>query len=109
MADETIKGIENLQAAIDKLGKIDKEWAAEALRRVQSYTPVLTGDLRDSWKCTVKDGVITIENTAVDKEGNYYGSFVEFGTVHQRGQFFTTRTLAEGEQIWQVAKQKVGL
>ena len=104
-----VQGLDGLLETIEKLKEVKQEFGKEALRRVQDYTPVETGNLRNSWELTETDGEMTIQNNAVDEQGTYYGVFVDQGTVHQAGQFFVERTMAEAEQIWQVAKEKAGL
>lgn len=107
--DEPIRGLESLQAMSDKLDKAREAFGEEVLKRLQEYSPVLTGRLKNSWEKTDEDGVLTFTNTAVDEQGEPYAIFVEFGTVHMPGQFFATRVMAEADQIWQVAKQKSDL
>ncbi len=104
-----VKGTDQLSDLIEKLEKLQQAFADEAHRRVKEYTPVDTGLLANSWKVTVEGSNITIENTATTPQGVYYGPFVEFGTIHMRGFFMATRTIAEATQILAVAKQKVGL
>lgn len=104
-----IKGLDGLMKRVEQLKKLPKEFAKEALRRVKDYTPVLTGNLEESWEIQVKGTTIDLVNTATNEEGEYYGPYVEWGTASQPGQFMATRTMAEASQILDVAKKKVGL
>ena len=108
---DSIKGLDGLLESIKKLDQLAPTFGQEALKRVQDYSPVSTGLLKDSWKLTnnTTNHELVLENTAQDKEGTFYAIFQEFGTVHDRPQLFLTRTVAEAEDILRVAKQKAGL
>jgi HK97 gp10 family phage protein len=108
---ESIKGLEELLDNIKKLDQLSPEFGKEALKRVQDYSPVATGLLKDSWVLTsdVSNHELRLENTAQVEQGTYYAAFQEFGTVHDAPQLFLTRTVAESEDILKVAKQKSGL
>lgn len=106
---DIVLGLAELLDSIDKLNKLPEEWGKEALKRVQDYSPVATGLLKDSWQLIVADGQLTLQNNAQDKEGTYYAIYQEFGTTRDRPQLFLSRTINEAEDILHKAKQKVGL
>jgi hypothetical protein len=108
---DAIKGLEGLLDSIKKLDQLSPEFGKEALKRVQDYSPVATGLLKDSWvlTCDTANHELRLENTAQDEQGTYYAAFQEYGTVHDAPQLFLTRTVAESEDILRTAKQKAGL
>jgi Bacteriophage HK97-gp10, putative tail-component len=106
---EYVKGLEGFVETTKKVDKLPQAFADEALRRVKDYTPVRTGQLQNSWDVKVDESAITVENTAVNAEGEYYGIYVEYGTMYFKGAFMATRTVAEAEDILRIAKRKAGL
>jgi hypothetical protein len=104
-----IKGLENLQLSIKKMGQLKKAFANEMLKRVKDRTPVRTGILQESWSVEVKKDSIDMKNDATNEEGEFYVPFVEFGTAHMAGAFMLSTTILESQDILTVAKKNVGL
>ena len=115
-------GIKELFAKYDsQLAGFQEAFKDEFVARVKKKTPKVTGILRDGWEGTVKSNEIEIKND-VD-----YASFVEFGVPrHTRTTAWGKKTAPyehpgqpavgmmrttalEGDQIAEVALQKVGL
>jgi len=86
-----------------RLRKFKQAYAQELLARTERRTPVDTGALQRGWGVTMRQTGFTIYNT---KE---YASYVEFGTPHQPPKAMLRTSLAEGEQIAEIAARKVGL
>lgn len=86
-----------------KLRKFKQAYAEELLARVQRRTPVVTGDLQAGWGTTLHRESFEVWNT---KE---YADYVENGTPHMAPRGMLKTTIAEGEQIAEVAVQRVGL
>lgn len=104
-----IKGLEELQANIEKVKKLEQAFADEFVKRVTDRTPTLTGLLKNSWDIEVKDGAIELRNKATDEQGDGYASFVELGTWKEAPALMITTTLTEKTDILDTAKKKVGL
>jgi len=106
-----IVGVDKLDVLIKKLDKVRDEFQDECLRRLQDYSPVRTGLLRDSWQVTYNadSGVLNFENDAQNEQGDYYAPFVEFGTYKMPGAFMATRVQGEADGILQLALRKAGL
>ena len=85
------------------LSKYKKEFADEFLKRVKQRTPVDTGTLQGAWTATFEDKSVTIENDTP------YAGYVEMGTVHHSPVGMLRTTVAEAENISEVAKERAGL
>jgi hypothetical protein len=86
-----------------RLRKFKQAYAEELLARTERRTPVDTGALRAGWGVTMKQEGFEIYNT---KE---YAAYVEYGTPEQPPKAMLRTSLAEGEQIAEIAIRKVGL
>jgi Bacteriophage HK97-gp10, putative tail-component len=86
-----------------RLRKFKQAYAEELLARVQRRTPVVTGDLQAGWGTTMHRESFDVWNT---KE---YADYVENGTPHMAPRRMLKSTIAEGEQIAEIAAAKVGL
>jgi hypothetical protein len=110
MADT--KGIDD---AIAALNDFKKEWGQEFLRRVSAKTPAApsefegSGKLRDSWVIAAGETEFTITNTATDKEGKQYWTYVEYGTEHMPAVGMLRTTIQESADITRVARDKAKL
>jgi hypothetical protein len=104
-----IKGLENLQLNVKKLEKLRQAFGEEFLNRVKQKTPVLTGQLEESWELVLEPDSIGLQNDATNEEGEYYALYVEYGTYKMAGTFMVSSTMLEAQDILQVAKKNVGL
>jgi HK97 gp10 family phage protein len=96
--------IEGVFAGLNtKLRKFKQEVGMEFTERVKARTPVKTGHLQNSWGITYKATDIEIYNT------QDYCSFVEFGTPHMAPRAMLRTTIAEMDQICEVAAERAGL
>jgi hypothetical protein len=101
-----------------KLRNFKQAWAAEFTERLQAkyvhFVPgefvdgfqvggLRSGDLRGGWGATFKSTSIEWYNT------KDYASFVEWGTPFMSPQGQLRTTIAEHDQISEVAAKKVGL
>jgi hypothetical protein len=87
----------------EKIDKFKEEFAKEFLSRVKSRTPVITGRLQRSWEIVEYKKSIEIQNSAP------YSYYVEYGTPKMAPRGMMRTTIAEKDQITQVARQKAGL
>lgn len=86
-----------------RLRNFKKFYAEELLRRVKARTPVDTGALQNGWGTTMRQESFDIWNT------QDYAAYVEYGTEHQPPKAMLRSSLAEGQEIADVAAQKAGL
>ena len=86
-----------------RLRKFKQAYAQELLRRTERRTPVDTGALQRGWGVTMRKESFDIYNT-MD-----YAGYVEYGTPLQPPKAMLRTSLAESEQIAQVAAAKVGI
>ena len=83
-----------------RLRNFKKEFVAEFLPRVERRTPVLSGALQKGWGTTMKQEGFEVYNT------KDYAGFVEYGTPLQRPQGMLRATIAESEQIAEIAMSR---
>lgn len=84
-----------------RLRNFKKEFVAEFLPRVERRTPVgETGDLKRGWGSTMKQEGFEVYNT------KDYAGWVEYGTLTQRAQAMLRTTVAESEQIAEIALER---
>jgi hypothetical protein len=86
-----------------KLRKFKREWASEAVTRIQQRTPVRTGDLQGGWGVTMKTTGFEIYNT------KDYAAYVEYGTPKMAPVGMVRTTLLEKDDITKVAKERSGI
>jgi bacteriophage HK97-gp10 putative tail-component len=108
---EGIKGLENFNALSAKVDRFKQEFANGLKERIEEYSPVDTGEMKESWEVQIDDskGAIYVTNSATDNQGVPYAPFVETGTPTMEGHFMVSRAVAEAEQIAATAKRKAGL
>jgi hypothetical protein len=104
-----IKGLDEFRMKITQLKKLPQAFADEFVKRVANRTPVLTGQLKESWDMKVKPGVLELSNTAKNEEGMPYAAYVEFGTWKMAPVLMISTTLLEKNDILKVAKKNAGL
>lgn len=85
------------------LRKFKREFGMEFTERVKARTPVVTGELQAGWGFTEKKDDIEIYNVAP------HASHVEYGTPTMEPRAMLRTTMAEAEQIAEVAAQRAGL
>ena len=108
---ESIRGLEQLDALIGKVDKLTEEFGNGLKKRVEGYTPVKTGLLKNSWILTfdTANKEILLSNDAKTKGGDLYMVYVDQGTDKFPGFFMIERTMMDSESILAAAMSKVGL
>ena len=86
-----------------RLRRFNQAYAEELLARTERRTPVDTGALQAGWGVAMRQNGFDIYNT------KDYAAYVEYGTPHQPPKAMLRTSLAESEQIADVAARRVGL
>jgi 2-oxo-4-hydroxy-4-carboxy--5-ureidoimidazoline (OHCU) decarboxylase len=104
------KNEDTLASLANKIDMLKIVFGNELLTRIQEYTPVRTGLLRDSWVLNFDEEakMITLTNTATNR-GVPYAIYVEEGTRHMAGFFMLLRTMNDAESLLEDAMDQVGL
>lgn len=85
------------------LRKFRQEVGKETVARVKQRTPVITGTLQEGWEYQLKEKDVEIRNKVP------YASYVERGTSKMEPRAMLRTTLAEMDQIVEVASERAGL